>query len=162
MQNVLDRKKRKKERKKANLAHAHIDKSFETGLGVGGVRPGMEASVRGPSHQERCAPVAGASPLPPAAQAHGSKWRTPAQGSRTPSGRRAQVSHLPAPDAPPAPRPGGKGRLLAAGRLRRWRRSEDPAGRFQARSFSSSEQLGLHRRRGRHGETDSDFSRRIR
>lgn len=42
----------------------HIDKSSETGLGVEGVRPGMEASVRGPSHQGRCAQVAGASPLP--------------------------------------------------------------------------------------------------
>ena len=84
--------------------------------------------MRGPSHQERCTQVAGASPLPPAARAHGSKWRTPAQGSRTPSGRRAQVSHLPAPDAPPAPPPAGKGRLLAARRLRRWRRSEDPRG----------------------------------
>ena len=60
LQNVLDRKKKKK----ANLAHAHIDKSSETGLGVGGIRPGMEASVCGPSHQGRCAQVAGASPLP--------------------------------------------------------------------------------------------------
>lgn len=83
---------------------------------------------------------------PAAARAHGSKWRIPAPGSRTPSGRRAQVSRLPAPDAEPAPRPAGKGSLLASGRLRRWRRSEDPAGRFQARSFSSSEQLHLHRR----------------
>ena len=103
----------------------------------------MEASVRGPRPSGKMSSGGRGLAAPPAARAHRSKWRTPAPGSRTSSGRRAQVSRLPAPDAAPAPRPAGKGSLLASGGLRnggaaRTRRGDSRHVPFLLRSISIS------------------------
>lgn len=104
-----------------------------------GSRPGIEASVRGPSLQRRCR--SGGSGLAPPPAAWPTDQRTglsprpsgpTAQAPRAAGARRgrrgAGVASLPASDAAPAPRPTGKGRarLRAAWRLPRWKRSEAP------------------------------------